>query len=118
MRKRDALCQFWLTKEEAAAFDELVKKSGLTRSAYLRFLIRGIVPIELPPPDYYTFVRELHGIGNNLNQIAQKAHVLGVIDADRYTDTAKKMEERTLQIMEAVISHKEMDRWQPPRSGA
>ena len=117
MRERNTRIHFRLSPKEAAAFDELVKKSGLTRSSYLRFLIRGLVPLELPPPDYHTFARELHGIGNNLNQIAQKAHVLGVIDADRYTDTAKTMEERTLQIMEAVFSHKEMDRWLPPQCG-
>ena len=37
-----------------------------------------------PPPDYYSMMRELHKIGNNLNQIAQKAHVLNVIDVQRY----------------------------------
>ena len=64
--------------------DKKVKKSGLNREAYLRQLISGVVPRDAPPPDYYAMMRELLKIGNNLNQIAQKAHVLNVVDAQRY----------------------------------
>jgi hypothetical protein len=42
----------------------------------------------MPPPDYYTMMRELHAIGTNLNQIAQKAHVLNAIDVKRYDENA------------------------------
>lgn len=117
MRERNIRILFRLSDKEAEAFDALVKQSGLTRAAYLRCLINGLIPIELPPPDYYTFARELNSIGNNLNQIAVKAHVLGVIDAKRYDETARELEEVTKEITKAVYRHKEMDRWQPPQSG-
>ena len=117
MRARDIRIQFRLSDKEAAAFDGIVEKSGLSRSAYLRCLIKGLVPVELPPPDYFAFARELHCIGNNLNQIAQKAHVLGVIDAKRYFEATRALEATTKEIWEAVYGHKEMDRWLPPRSG-
>ena len=42
---------------------------------------------DAPPPDYYAMMQQLYRIGNNLNQIAQKAHTLNVIDVQRY-DTA------------------------------
>ena len=89
MRKRNVHVQFWLDKKEAEAFNKKVKRSGLSREAYLRHLINGLVPQDAPPPAYFDFIRELHGIGNNLNQIAQKAHVLGVIDAVSYTHLSK-----------------------------
>ena len=83
MRKRNVHVQFWLDKKEAEAFNKKVKRSGLSREAYLRHLVNGLVPQDAPPPAYYDFMRELHRIGGNLNQIAQKAHVLGVIDERR-----------------------------------
>lgn len=76
MRKRNIAIMFRLNRKEAEALDKKVKKSGLNREAYLRQVITGIVPRDAPPPDYYSMMRELHKVGNNLNQIAQKAHVL------------------------------------------
>lgn len=80
MRKRNIAIMFRLNRKEAEALDKKVKKSGLNREAYLRQVITGIVPRDAPPPDYYSMMRELYKIGNNLNQIAQKAHVLKVMD--------------------------------------
>ena len=74
MRKRNVHIQFWLDKKEAEAFQKKVKRSGLSREAYLRHLVNGLEPQDAPPPDYYAMMRELHGIGNNLNQIAQFFH--------------------------------------------
>lgn len=90
MRKRNVHVQFWLDKKEAEALNKKVKRSGLSREVYLRHLINGLVPQDAPPPAYFDFMRELHGIGNNLNQIAQKAHVLGVIDERRYEEETRK----------------------------
>ncbi len=56
-----------------------------------------------PPPDYYSMMRELHKIGNDLNQIAQKAHTLNVIDVQRYDSDMRKFDEAVRLITEAVI---------------
>lgn len=84
MRKRNVRIQVWLSKKEAETFAKKVKRSGLSSSAYLRHLINGVIPRDAPSPDYYMMMREFHAIGNNLNQIAQKAHTLNVIDVQRY----------------------------------
>ncbi|MDL2289757.1 MobC family plasmid mobilization relaxosome protein [Clostridia bacterium OttesenSCG-928-F22] len=83
--------------------DKLVKKSGLSREAYLRHLINGVVPNDAPPPDYFSMMRELHGIGNNLNQIAQKSHVLGVLDVQRYDENMRLFNQAIKTITSAVI---------------
>lgn len=83
MRKRNIGIMFRLNRKEAEALDKKVKKSGLNREAYLRQVITGLVPRDAPPPDYYSMMRELHKIGNNLNQIAQKAHVLNTLHDSR-----------------------------------
>ena len=103
MRKRNVAILFRLNRKEAEALDKKVKKSGLSREAYLRHLISGVVPRDAPPPDYYSMMRELHRIGNNLNQIAQKAHILNVLDVQRYDRDMRMFEDIVKRITEAVI---------------
>ena len=103
MRKRNVHVQFWLDRKEAEILQKKVKRSGLSREAYLRHLISGVVPREAPPPDYFSMMRELHGIGNNLNQIAQKAHTLNVMDVQRYDDACRKLDDAIRAVTEAVI---------------
>ena len=103
MRKRDVAVLFRLNRKEAEALDKKVKKSGLSKEAYLRHLIEGAVPRDAPPPDYYSMMRELHRIGNNLNQICRKAHTLNVIDVQRYDKDMRKFEETVRLITEAVV---------------
>ena len=92
MRKRNVSIMFRLNRKEAESLDKKVKKSGISREAYLRHLITGVVPQDAPPPDYYSMMRELHKVGNNLNQIAQKAHTLNVIDVKRYDEVVREYE--------------------------
>ena len=103
MRKRNVAILFRLNRKEAEALDKKVKKSGLSREAYLRHLISGMVPRDAPPPDYYSMMRELFRIGNNLNQIAQKAHTLNVVDVQRYDRDMRMFEDTVKKITEAVI---------------
>lgn len=103
MRKRNVRIQFWLDKKEAEAFNKIVKRSGQSREVYLRHIISGLVPTDLPPPDYYTMMRELHGIGTNLNQIAQKAHVLSIIDVKRYDENTAVLNKAVVDITNAVM---------------
>ena len=84
MRKRNVAILFRLNRKEAEALDKKVKKSGLSREAYLRHLISGVV-------------------GNNLNQIAQKAHTLNVVDVQRYDRDMRMFEDTIKKITEAVI---------------
>ena len=102
MRKRNVHVQLWLDRKEAEVLQKKVKRSGLSREAYLRHLISGLVPQDAPPPDYFSMMRELHGIGNNLNQIAQKAHTLNVMDVQRYDAACRKLDDAIRAITEAV----------------
>lgn len=109
MRKRNVPIMFRLNRKEAEALDKKVKKSGISREAYLRHLITGVVPKDAPPPDYYSMMRELHKVGNNLNQIAQKAHTLNVIDVKRYDEVVREYEAVVKLIMEAVVMPQAMN---------
>ena len=110
MRKRNVPIMFRLNRKEAEALDKRVKRSGLNREAYLRQVITGVVPRDAPPPDYYSMMRELHQIGNSLNQISQKAHALNVIDEQKYDEVVKKFNATVNQITEAVVLPEQMQR--------
>lgn len=103
MRKRNIQIMIRLDKDEHQRLCKLVKKSGLSQEAYIRHLIDGVVPNDAPPPDYFSMMKELHSIGNNLNQIAQKAHILNVIDVQRYDENMRLFNQTVRKITNAVI---------------
>lgn len=48
-------------------------------------------------------MREMHYVGHNLNQIAQKAHVLNVVDAKRYDEDSKRLDKLIREVTAAVV---------------
>ena len=103
MNNRNYEIKVRLTQAELVHLTRLVRASGLSRETYLRRLISGVVPRDAPPPDFFSMMRELHYIGNNLNQIAMKAHALNVIDAKHYDDGVLLFEEAVQKILSAVL---------------
>ena len=108
MNNRTIEIKVRLNQKEADILNEKVKKSGLSREAYLRHLIGGLVPQDAPPPDYYVMMRELYRIGNNLNQIARKAQMLNMIDVPQYRKAVGEFEVAVKKITEAVILPRKM----------
>ena len=108
VRKRNNRVQVRLDNKEHQAFMKAVKKSQLSQEVYLRHLINGVVPQDAPPPDYYAMMQQLYRIGNSLNQIAQKAHTLNVIDVQRYDAAYRQFEAAVEEITEAVVQPKPM----------
>ena len=103
MRNRDIHIQFWLNRREAEALKRKAKKCHLTQAAYVRFLITGYIPRESPPLEYYSLIRELRAIGNNINQIAKIANITGQIDSAAYQQDASALYRTILKIQEAVL---------------
>ena len=104
MRKRNIAVITRLNKQEQQHLKVMVKRSGLSQEAYIRHLINGVIPNDAPAPDYYAMMKELHAIGNNLNQIASKAHRLNVIDVQEYDKAVRLFEKTVKDITNAVIT--------------
>ena len=103
MRNRTHLIQVWLDDKEYEKLSQQSAKSGLTMSGYIRQLLNGLQPRDLPPPDFYPMMRQLYYCGNNLNQIARKANALNVIDAQRYEEAVKLFRKTVIEISKAVV---------------
>ena len=77
MLKRNRKVTFRLNEGEWRQLKGHVQKSGLSQEAYLRLLISGQRPKELPPIEYHALLRQLYAIGVNMNQIAARANSTG-----------------------------------------
>lgn len=108
MRKRNFRVQVRLSEREYKKFLGKVKRSGLSREAYLRHLINGVVPQETPSPDYYAFMERLYQVGNLLEQISRQAQNLGVVDTSQYKKAVGQFHQLVEDITTAVILPRRM----------
>ena len=60
--KRNIRVQTRLNAAEYEHLTRAVKRSGLSREAYLRQLISGYIPADIPPPDFHEFMQALYDI--------------------------------------------------------
>lgn len=82
---------------------EKVNKSGLLISDYLQKSALEIPIKEKPSEEFYNAIKEIRYLSNNINQIATKAHALGYIDAVRYDNNFKEINEFMIKIKEKFL---------------
>lgn len=102
MLKRNIKITFRLNAKEHQRLKKNVKKTGLSQETYIRTLLAGYAPKELPPPDYHSMMRELNAIGNSINQIAARANATGFFLADEYASYVREFRKAVLEIQRAV----------------
>ena len=90
MRNRNVHILFRMTEEEAEYLYDLVRKSGYSKEALLRAMVKGYRLCEKPDPEFYKILRELSAIGNRINQLAAKANALDYIDTPMLQEEAAR----------------------------
>ena len=102
MRKRTHRVQFMLSDSEYLRLCKNTAKSGFKQAGYLRSLVNGYVPKELPPLEYYAIINKLYLITDQLNRIerlaAEKTHLENLFRAE--SEITKQM---ILALQEALI---------------
>lgn len=69
MARRNIKIDLRLNESEAAMLNRDVEKSGLSREAYLRALIKHMPIKEKPPIEFTQMLKAMQQISNNMNQI-------------------------------------------------
>ena len=114
-----------LSEDEYADFTARLAPYGISQSEFLRqairrTTIRPVIHVSAVNDELLSAVGKLAAeygkIGGNLNQSAQKAHVLGVIDERRYDEEMRKFDQLVRDITKAVILPRAMDTKGSPRS--
>ena len=103
MRKRNVQILFRLTEEEAEQLYSLVKKSGCSKEAFLRGMVKGYRLCEKTDPEFYKMMRELSAIGNRINQLAAKANALNFIDTPMLREEARKWHDFQLDVRKKYL---------------
>ena len=102
MRTRSKEMIIWLTEAEYRLLEESIKRSGLSKQAFLRKAIFGYEIKELPPVDYFEILKALRQINNNMNQIAVRANSIGMVDAAAYRKNVDWLQQVVGNLMEEV----------------
>ena len=103
MRKRSVQILFRLNEEEAEYLYELVRKSGRSKEAFLREMVKGYQLCEKPDPEFYRIMRELSAIGNRINQLAAKANALDFVDAPMLREEVKKWHDFQIDVRKKYL---------------
>ena len=103
MRKRSVQILFRLNEEEAEYLYELVRKSGRSKEAFLREMVKGYQLCEKPDPEFYRIMRELSAIGNRINQLAAKANALNFIATPMLREEARKWHDFQLDVRKKYL---------------
>ncbi len=99
-RKQTTVC---LSEKEMKELDNKAKRTGLSKSAYIRQLIMDIRPKERLSPDLLEILKELRQISINMSRLAIKANTTGLIDADAYWENSRRLQEVISEIKHRIV---------------
>ena len=92
-----------LAPEELANLEQASLLSSMTKSNYLRMLIRGYLPRQTPPEPFQEAMRQLREISGSMAQIARTAQAQGAVDAQEYSATVQRLFAEILALERAVM---------------
>lgn len=101
--KRTIKEQFWCNEMEDNTLKDKASRCGITKAAFLRLVIMGIVPKEKPDKAFYDVMRNLSSMTNSLNQVAAKANSLDFVDVPLLMKTINNIQKMQDDLHEYFI---------------
>lgn len=103
MAQRKIKIDLRLNEEEAEDLNRDVEKSGRSREAYLRALIRSSPLKERPSAELGAILKSLQQINNNMNQVALKANAKGFIDTEAYRENVRWLQDTVALLLKEMF---------------
>lgn len=101
---KDVVIRLRMTQEEADDLNKKVKLTGLTKSSFIRVLIKGYIPKPKPDKEFYVLLRKLYAVCNDINQLTAKAHTLNFIDAPMLKEIKNQHENLLDEIQQKCLA--------------
>lgn len=103
MAQRKIKIDLRLNKEEAAELNRDVEKSGLSREAYLRAIVKNRKLKERPSMELAGVLKNLQQINNNMNQIALKVNTKGFVDTEAYWENVRWLKDTVALLLKEMF---------------
>lgn len=103
MRKRNIRVWARLTEDEHNILMRRIRKTVLSKEAYIRSVLLGSVPREKPDERFYAIMSNLSDIAHSTSQLAREAVNLGIIDAPMLQREAEKWSQFQLAVRRAFL---------------
>lgn len=98
MRKRTVDIHIMLNQEEGERFDDLCRRTGLTRAALIRKMVLNCPIKERPNADFLALTDAIDRIGVNFNQLVRKVNTVGTVSENDVRE-AKRTYQQVLRLM-------------------
>ena len=98
MRRRTVDIHIMLNQEEGQRFDDLCKRTGLTRAGLIRKMVLDCPIQERPHADFFSLIDAVDRIGVNFNQLVRRANALGTV-SDHDMREAKRVYQQVHHLM-------------------
>lgn len=102
-RKRKKQIHIFLSEDELNIVDENSKYSGITRSEYIRSLIKNGVVIHYEMQGIKDIMYELNKIGTNINQVARKVNENDIATYNEIQELKLQVEKMSELIMNKIM---------------
>lgn len=107
-----------LTNSELDFLNKLVKESNLSREAYLRMRINGLIPKPAPSVELVEVVQKLRQIAENINKMAEEVYKQNHVDNSVYMQNYELLQRQINEIMILIRQPINMEEvWQSQKYG-
>ena len=125
MRKRKHQVKIWMSDEEIALLKKKINETGQDQQTVILNAIAGhkttsaeeVAELKESNKQFADAIRQLRGIGNNVNQIARYANTVGVIQdgvnlhqvSEEITSSTKEFEKAWQLIRQSISQRRHME---------
>ena len=113
MQKKERRINYWLSDKDLDLIDRRAKEAKLSRSEYIRKLLREAVILPTPDVDYQWYASEFKRLGDILNSYAGSCNQTGVLipDAERVWNEISSLWDKLKQKLIEKTVDLELEVW-------